>query len=154
MIYLGSCPKCEAAITWADYGLTFCQKCGYPSERPEAPVTGKQEGIVIFIPSFDDWHEGHPDGTHEEWASWAREKLGIEPTDRAPSHGLYMWHDGTLYKSYSRDDFFSAVPGFIQPGAPEILCGCGETRFTLHYGMYELLARCASCGKEAVVYDG
>jgi hypothetical protein len=38
---------------------------------------------------------------------------------------------------------------------PGILCGdCQGDAFTLHYGLYEIKARCVACGKQSTVYDG
>lgn len=52
-------------------------------------------------------------------------------------------------------DHFRAVGTEIPAETPEVLCGrCLLAEFTLHYGSYEIAARCVACGNEGVVYSG
>ena len=39
-------------------------------------------------------------------------------------------------------------------GVPHIVCECGNDKFILSYGSYELAAKCSECGIEETVYDG
>jgi len=36
----------------------------------------------------------------------------------------------------------------------DIVCECGNNKFTLKYGCYEITATCSECGNSQVVYDG
>ncbi len=38
-------------------------------------------------------------------------------------------------------------------GGPDIVCDCGNDKFTLRYGNYEMFAKCCNCGVEECVYS-
>ena len=111
--------------------------------------------------------ECQPSEDPARWCESIKMRLGVPDWEGPISTSYDREHitfrefvaiNGTVYqriesrKDFLLDVFFRAV--HISNDAPEILCPCGNTRFTLRYGSYEILARCPECGREEVVYDG
>lgn len=89
------------------------------------------------------------------------ERLGVPywemPPGCSPQYMEYIVAGGTLYErwecEYYKLVFFLAVPYHHADDDPDMLCQCGETRFEIRFGQYEVWARC-ECGCEDIIYAG
>lgn len=100
------------------------------------------------------------DQSYNQWLTESNQLLGL-PDDSWACVGLgppyeFVWIDGVLYRR-ALEWAGGQVFFYREEGAgttPDVLCQCGSFEFTLRYGLYELEATCAKCGKSETVYDG
>jgi hypothetical protein len=59
--------------------------------------------------------------------------------------------DGVKYRQDDNDVFYFPA-GYTDPS--RIICRCGNDRFVLTYGSYEIFAECSVCGAKQSVYSG
>ena len=57
--------------------------------------------------------------------------------------------NGEKYEFY--DKFWTAKELGVSPG---VICSCGNSKFELFYGNYEINATCTNCGNSDTVYSG
>lgn len=117
---------------------------------------------IIRLEDCDDYEQ------YPAWKESVRERVGVEwwegpawvgGKDLTRDAREFVVVGGVVYerreskkKDYLNNVFFYADS---PPGdKPEVLCPCGNFRFELHYGDYELIARCPECGRKESVYSG
>ena len=82
-----------------------------------------------------------------------------KPVVERVEHGAEYTHiNGVEYSRYiigGHGHFWTtAGKTALEEDENPVVCECGNTSFTLRYGVYEIKAHCVECGIEEVVYDG
>lgn len=87
-------------------------------------------------------------------SSKAQEFLG----DKYQRWFKYAVISGNIFCRESGDVFWTYSDlGYTQGHSPDgigVICSCGNDKFHLNYGCYEIEATCSKCKKHEIVYDG